>query len=270
MKRYVSTWAPVCALIGLSLALISCAKGTSTQDGLPSPTSAMSSITTGYEPVVMVILPGGSGICTGTFVHPRLVVTAAHCTKNAGTYRVKGYIGGATVEASTGTRRNFGPGLVNDPNDLSALYFESDVISASAVYPIDDANHTGDVLRLVGYGCNDLSKKTGAGVKRTGTNLIYDLNDYVEFLTPRTASAGVISSNRGILGASNRAGSCFGDSGGPALDESSGTPKLSAVTHAGGYYGDSILSQYVDLTRSDNRNFLAGVASEFGITVSGL
>ena len=259
MIRYVSTWAPVCALIGISLALISCAKQTSTQDGLPSPTSSISTSTTGYSPVVMVILPGGSGICSGTFIHPRLVLTAAHCTKNSGMYQVRGNFG----VASTYTKRNFGTGEVEDPNDLSVLVFDEGQVDQSEVYGIDDSVHSGETLRLVGYGCNSLSKKTGAGVKRTGTNQVYEQNDYVEFLTPRSSTAG-------ILGADNRAGSCFGDSGGPALDESSGTPRVSAVTHAGGYYGDSILSQYIDLSRSDNRNFIAGVASEFGVTVDGL
>ena len=259
MKRYVSTWAPICALIGISLALISCAKQTSNQDGLPSPTSSLSSITTGYNGVVMVILPGGSGICTGTFINPRIVLTAAHCTKTAGMYQVRGNFG----VASTYTKRSFGPGVVDDPNDIAALVFDTDIVSASDSYAIGNSVRTGDTLRLIGYGCNNLTSKTGAGTKRTGTNLIYDLNDYVEFLTPKTTAAG-------ILGASNRAGSCFGDSGGPALAENAAGATIVAVTHAGGYYGDSILSQYVDLTRSDNRNFIAGVATEFGLTVSGL
>lgn len=259
MKRYVCAWAPVCALIGLSLALISCGKLESGVD-LPAPSATLSSVTSGYEPVVMVVLPGGSGICSGTFISTRAVLTAAHCTQNAGTYTVTGSLG----TFSTSTRVNYGGAAdVNDTHDISVLIFSTDVVSASQVYGIESSVSSGDTLRLVGYGCSNLSRRTGAGVKRTGTNVVYSLGSYIEFLTP-------VTNGVGILGADNRAGSCFGDSGGPALDESSGSPKVAGVTHAGGYYGSDILSQYIDLTKSEHRNFLATVATNYSLTISGI
>lgn len=257
MKRYVSTWAPVCALIGMSLALISCGQKSSA-DNLPTPSSALSSVTTEYSPVVMVILPGGSGICTGTIVSPKAVLTAAHCLKSTGRYQINGKSG----SFSTYTKVSYGEGIVADPNDIGLLVFDSEIASEEEVYAIGETVQTGEELRLVGYGCNDLSKKTGAGVKRTGTNVVARLNDYVEFLTP--------SSSRGILGASNRSGSCFGDSGGPALRESGSAKIVVAVTHAGGYEGSNILSQYCDLTRSDNRNWLVTQNDAYDLGIQGL
>ncbi|NBX82160.1 hypothetical protein EBQ90_03615, partial [bacterium] len=63
---------------------------------------------------------------------------------------------------------------------------------------------------------------------------------------------------RGILGPSNRAGSCFGDSGGPALKMVNGEYQIVAVTHAGGIVDNTIISQYSDISnRSDNRGFIA-------------
>ncbi|WP_396133675.1 trypsin-like serine protease, partial [Chamaesiphon sp. OTE_75_metabat_556] len=46
-----------------------------------------------------------------------------------------------------------------------------------------------------------------------------------------------------------RAGSCFGDSGGPALQANGDSQNVVGVTHAGGTMGSNIVSEYSDLTR---------------------
>lgn len=258
MKRYVSTWAPVCALIGISLALISCAKSNSAESGLPSPSSALAGITTDYSAVVMVVLPGGSGICTGTRISKHAVLTASHCVKSTGRYSITE--SGHTF--STYTVKAFGPGVVADPNDIALLIFDAEIATDDQIYGIGASVHSGDTLRLVGYGCNNLSTKTGAGTKRTGTNVVESVDDYVEFSTPATAT--------GILGASNRSGSCFGDSGGPAINESADVKTVVGVTHAGGYEGSNIISQYCDLTRSDNRGWLSTQNTTYNLAIKGL
>src|SRR3989338_8573424 len=130
MKRNVSRWAPLCALIGISLALISCAKQTG--DGLPAASSNYASITTGYSPVAMVVLPNGAGICTGTFISTKAVLTAAHCAKENGRYSVVSSFG----TFSTYTHPYMGPGVVDDPNDIAVLVFDTDVADASQIYGI--------------------------------------------------------------------------------------------------------------------------------------
>lgn len=262
MKRNVSKWAPLCALIGISLALISCAKKDA-NSSLPSPSSNYASVTTGFAPVVMVVLPNGAGICTGTFVSPKAVLTAAHCTQRSGRYSVVSSFG----TFSTYTVENYGgPADVGDENDISFLIFDDAVASSSQVYGVGDSVSSGDTLRLVGFGCNNLNSRTGAGVKRTGTNVVSSIGEFVEFLTPSNTQA----SFRGILGAENRAGSCFGDSGGPALKAVGDSYVVVGVTHAGGTLGDNIISQYSNATSSANRNFLAEINGDYSLGISGI
>ncbi len=205
--------------------------------------------TTDYPSVVKVVSPGGFGLCTGTFVSPRAVLTAAHCTLTAGQYTVVSQYG----IFRTYQVESFGPGVANDPNDLAVLIFDEDKVPAEGVTFLGARPAELEHIRLVGYGCNEIEHRTGAGLKRTGTNQVYRLTDYVELHTPRTS---VVA--RGILGPLNRAGSCFGDSGGPMFRETDeGALQVVGVAHAGSWNADRILSYYIDLNRWDNFDFLA-------------
>ena len=157
-----------------------------------------------------------------------------------------------------------GSGSVDDPHDIGFLIFEPNTAKPEQIHRIGDRATAGDVLRLVGLGCNNLETRRGSGVKRTGTNVLAGVDDYLNFLTPRNYA-------RGILGPSNRAGSCFGDSGGPAFADVGGALVVVGVTHAGGYMGDNLISQYVNVaTRSDNRNWLRSQNSQHQLGIEGL
>ncbi|MEZ4751954.1 MAG: hypothetical protein R3B54_15385 [Bdellovibrionota bacterium] len=39
----------------------------------------------------------------------------------------------------------------------------------------------------MGYGCNSLETRLGAGIKRTGTNQVYRVTDYIEIVTLSTS-----------------------------------------------------------------------------------
>lgn len=261
--RYVSTQYLQIVLI-LSSILIGCQKANFSAD-LPAANGRFATVTNEYPAVVMVVAPGGNGICTGTFVSERAVLTAAHCTLSAGTYTVVSSFG----NFQTSQRLNFGPGVVNDPNDISLLIFNSDVADRSQgqVYDFADDVREGDTLRLVGFGCNSLVTRRGSGVKRTATNVVADIGDYIEFVT-NVEDVADGAAARGILGPDNRGASCFGDSGGPAMAYIGGEYKIAAVTHAGGQTSSQLISEYVNVAdRSDNRDFIRNANSDYDLGI---
>lgn len=253
------------ALTILGLALIGCAQQTGTN--LPSPSDRFSNVTKDYPAVVMVVLPEGKGICTGTFVSEKAVLTASHCLSDSGRYQVVASFG----TFSTYTKVKSGPGVVDDPNDIGLLIFDDKVADRSQGQVYDFANvvRSGDTMRLVGFGCDNVDTRSGSGTKRTGTNVVSEVATYVVFETPRNSTN---SNARGIIGPDNRAGSCFGDSGGPALTTTGNAqPAVGGVTHAGGADGNTQVSEYVDVAnRNDNRAWLSSQNATYGLDMHGL
>ena len=270
---YVCSWWRRLALVLISLSLISCQKSLDLEEGLPQASGIYVSESFGFPGVVMVSLPGG-GICSGTIVSHKAVLTAAHCTKRSGTYLVRGNFLDPSgnlgdSQKSTSSFVNFGPGIVEDPNDISFLIFPENTFQQSDVISIADSSRAGDVATLVGYGCNNIETKRGAGRKRMGTNVIARVNEYIEFFTPVSSTSSNVR-GRGIIGSNNRAGSCFGDSGGPALAIRGEQYELIAVTHAGGVIESTVVSQYVDISnRSDNRDFIRQVNAQHELGING-
>ncbi len=250
------------------LLTLGCQNHRYSEEGLPAPDGNVQ-LTSSYPAVVMVLAPNGQGLCTGTFISERAVLTAAHCAKSIGKYTVFtsfGTFGTSIVE-------KFGPGVVDDPNDIALLIFETPVASRelNQVYGIHDDIREGDKVRLVGYGCDNIDTRTGSGLKRTGTNVVANISDYIEFLTPRSSSNLGVKNSRGILGPENRSGSCFGDSGGPALIEMSGEYKVVGVTHAGSSTSSYLISEYVNVANnSSNRQFLSYMNTYYGLEIEGI
>lgn len=214
-----------------------------------------------FPSAVMVVLPGGYGLCTGTFISPRAVLTASHCTSSSGRYSVVTSFG----TFSTYDKERLGPGVVDDPEDLAVLILSSNVAKRAEgqVAYVSTEARSGDEIRIVGFGCNDLRSRRGAGVKRAGTNQIHTINDYIELRSPFPAEY----AGRGILGPQDEAGSCFGDSGGPMFLTGENDHALVGVTHAGGSNGTHIVSQYLNLGRSSIQTFLSTVDTDYSLGI---
>lgn len=216
-------------------------------------------VTSDYPAVVLIALPTGGGICTGSFIAPRAVLTAAHCTQTEGTYRVYMSDGSHT----TTTRHNLTSGAVGDPGDLALLVFDEDIAdpSGGGILALGTAPQARQEVRLVGFGCNSLSTRRGAGFKRTGVNNISAVSDFLELLSTPSE---LVAASKGnfVLGPENQAGACFGDSGGPMLQVQNERTRLVGVTHAVGNRGQLIQSRFVNVNRADNLAFIQTVDDE--------
>jgi len=246
-------------LILLLPVVLACGKSSEADlDALEAPSNRSLIVTADYPAVVMVVMPLGRGVCTGTFISPNAVLTAAHCTQSHGTYTVVTSFG----HFQTSTLKNLGPGALNDPQDVSLLVFDEDIANPrkGQVISLADTPNPAEKVRLVGFGCSDFESRLGTGIKRTGTNQVLRIGEYVELYTPKTTTQ-----NKGLIGSDNRTGTCFGDSGGPLLRYSDGKWGVTAISHSGGKDEDGYLSAFVNLNLPTNSEFLREASEVFSL-----
>jgi trypsin len=222
--------------------------------------------TDAYRAVVRVSVAGfggGNTACTGSYIAPRVVLTAAHCIRPdayAGASYV--YFGNDYARDSAvlpdvpppGSRTPFArienwlvhPGYdaaLNYP-DLAVVYLDREL--PVTPLPLRTArvgrSFIGDKATIVGYGASKIDDATGlpagAGRKRAGTAKILG--------SPTAADFHEDDPNAGILdpairvdllklnGERPNAAICAGDSGGPLLLEEHGKTYVAGVSFWGG------------------------------------
>ncbi len=214
-----------------------------------------------FPSVVMVISPGGRGICTGTFISPKAVLTATHCTKSTGTYRIISNFGTFLSHDI----ETLGEGTIEDTSDLSIIILQEKVAKRklNQVSPISSDIMLNEEVRLVGFGCDDLDLKTGTGKKRTGLNTIYDISDYLILYTPFKYPR----KSHKILGPNSMAGTCFGDSGGPLFKTANNEFSVVGICHAGGHDSEKIESYFINLLKPENLSFLYNVDYQYELGI---
>jgi secreted trypsin-like serine protease len=245
-----------------ALLAIGCSKNNFASASLPAAAGRLSGITNEYPGVVMVLAPNGSGLCTGAIVSPQAVLTATHCVLSSGEYTVRSNRG----DFKTTHVVRHGNGSVDDTNDISLLLFPEAITTlGSEIYSFSDSASVGDAVAVVGFGCSSVESRKGAGVKRAGTNVIAEKNDYLNLLTPK------VSAGRRVIGDANQAGTCFGDSGGPLLKITGSSLEVVGVTHAGGTYDEYYVSEFTNVAdNASNRRFLSQVNREYGLGIAGI
>lgn len=220
-----------------------------------------------FPSVVLVVQPGSSGICSGTFISPKAVLTAAHCTQRRGRYRVVSSFG----TFSTYDYESIGFAGIDDTSDMAVLILSTPkaMRKKGQVSPIAYNAQAGEKVRLVGFGCDDLDLKKGAGIKRTGLNIIADVSDFIELESPyipyNNDSRNINS--RSILGPYDRAATCFGDSGGPLFRTSNNELSIVGICHAGGHNSEKVYSQFINVNRLENIRFLQTIDSQYDLGI---
>lgn len=213
------------------------------ENQLPRPSSRLVSATQSFPGIMMITSPN---LCTAALVGPSTLLTAAHCAQQGSPL---------TIQTPQGPRQSsdillLGSGIEGDPYDLALVYLPSPILSREDILPMASGVNPGDSVLVVGYGCASSESLASSGTKRWGSNVVSDVNDFIEVSTPGIQI-------KAIVGPENRAGVCFGDSGGPLLKQVGNQWTIVGVTH--GAYNDNPgqVSQFVNLNNPTNRKFVS-------------
>ena len=175
----------------------------------------------GRDPAVVGILVGEQGLCSGSLIAPDLVLTARHCVSwsdefvscPSHTRQVRAdraapdlriVLGDSMYSGDVAAR---GVALVTEPsttlcgNDIAIIVLDRAIATPKPLGVASERVRVGRRVRAVGFGIGEAG--VAGGQKRIREHVVIHSADALEFDV--------------------REATCAGDSGGPALDETTGT-----------------------------------------------
>jgi len=184
---------------------------------------------TGYAPVGALTTWFGNqyagAFCTATVIRPNWVLTAAHCLEgDTQVNQTRFYVGNDANNPNSGTFYRAQEFKVHEQynaqrleNDIALVRLQSPVTGLTPIpYSVVSlVPHEGEVAFYVGFGATEGIQESGGGLKRSTSFPISNVY------------SGTFDSDY------NGHGTCFGDSGGPALLTLNGALSIVGVTSAG-------------------------------------
>lgn len=174
-------------------------------------------------------------ICTGTVVHPKLVITARHCIKSNKQYGI--YVGNGSEGGKVSSQYFSSKTGILENNegfrDIAYIVTEKEIdIDPEHIIPIlykEDEIKTiiapNAYSHIVGFGSYK-EKETG----KTGEGIKYEAETTIDENDPIASKGNEVK----IAGNDKITGSCFGDSGGPAYGKTeNGEWKVYGVVSGG-------------------------------------